>query len=398
VTDCADDPQVKIRICDARWGEIVRDLERAPTFDSSTIFSKVYSEEFGTPGGEPYGMLVIDHQVWHKLGGRERTDDIEALGALAEVASAAFCPTVLGCDPRIAGMNGFDEIDLRQDLPGALMGPEYTRWNRLRSEPDTRFLSLVVPRLLARERYAGRSLKRLGFVYDERLSAHSDSLWLNGGFALAQVAARAMRVHRWPAAIRGAWSPGEGGIVEGPVRRFLPSDRPGVVARFASENAISEEQEMALNASGLMCLRQLHLTGTVAFLNLPSLHKPPEYDSEAAQMNAKMSAMLNYIFCVCRFAHYIKVIARDWVGKYTDDKECQRLLQNWLSGYVTGNDDASAEMRIKYPLRQAAVSVTEVLGKPGTYSCDIAIRPHYQLDQIASEFRLTTEIGREVGR
>ena len=114
-------------------------------------------------------------------------------------------------------------------------------------------------------------------------------------------------------------------------------------------------------------------------------------------MNAKMSAMLNYIMCVCRFAHYVKVIARDWVGKYADARECQRLLQTWLSAYVTGNDDASPEMRVRYPLRQANVVVTEVVGKPGTYACEIAIQPHYQLDQIASEFRLATQIGREVG-
>ncbi len=390
-----DDPKVKLRIFDARWGEMTRDLERALSFDQTVLFERIYSDEFGTPGGEPFGMVIVDHQIWHRTGGR--TDDIAALASLAEVAAAAFCPVILGVDPRMIGLDGFDEIDLRQDISGTMTGAEYARWDRLRSQSDCRFLGAVVPRLLARNLYRGRDLPRLGFVYDEQVGAARDLLWMNGGLGLAQVAARAMRIHRWPAGIRGAIAAGDGGVIEGPVRHFLPSDHHRVVARFAVENAISEEQEVALNAAGLMAIRQLHLTGAVAFLNLPSLHRPPDHDSEAARMNAKMSAMLNYIMCVCRFAHYVKVMARDWVGKYTDANQCQRLLQDWLNGYVTGSDDASPETRLKYPLRQARVLVSEVPGKPGTYGCEIAIRPHYQLDQIASEFRLTTVLGRETG-
>lgn len=392
-----DDPKVKLRLLDIRWSEIARDLERALSFDQSTLFDKIYSAEFGSPGGEPYGMLIVDHQIWHRTGGRERTDDIAALGGLAEVAAAAFCPIIVGVDPRMIGLDSFDELDLRQDVAGTLNGPDYARWDRLRSATDTRFLGAVIPRLLVRQRHRGRDFPQLGFVYDETITGPADLLWLGGGFGLAQVAARAMRVHRWPAGIRGAIAANEGGVVDGPARQFLPSDRAGVVARFAVENSISEEQEVALNAAGMMAIRQLHLTGAVAFLNLPSLHRPPDYDGEAARMNAKMGAMLNYIMCVCRFAHYVKVMARDWVGKYTDAAECQKLLQAWLSNYVTGNDDASAEMRLRYPLRQARVTVTETPGQIGVYGCEIAIRPHYQLDQIASEFRLTTVIGRELG-
>ena len=397
LVDTGGDAQVKVRLLDIRWHEIARDMERAIAFDQTILFEKVYSGEFGTPGGEPFGMLIVDHALWHRPSGREKVDDLAAVSSLAEVAAASFCPIVLGVDPRMIGLDGFDEIDLLQDISGTLSGPELARFERLRAQPDCRFIAAVLPRMLMRQPYRGRSFPRLGFVYDEQVKDARDLLWAPGGLGLAHVASRAMRVHRWPANIRGAIAEDEGGVVVAPTRLFLPSDRSGVVARFATENAISEEQEMALNNAGLICLRQLHLTGTVAFLNLPTLHRPPEYDSEAARMNAKMGAMLNYIMCVCRFAHYIKVIARDWVGKYTDAYECQRLLQAWLNNYVTGNEDASPEMRVRYPLRQAAVTVADVVGKPGTYACEVAIRPHYQLDQIASEFRLVTAIGREVG-
>ena len=390
-----DDPAVALRILDVRWTEIARDLERALDFDQSTMFDLVYSQEFSMPGGRPYGLVIVDHAVSHRLGRGSKVDDVEVLEGLMGVAAAAFTPFVFGVDPSMLSLDRLDEIDLRQDLGATFADPSFARWNRMRSRPDSRFLAAVIPRLLVRRPHKGRDHPRLGFVYDEKVADTRDLLWLHGGFGLAHVALRAMARHRWPAAIRGTVPPGEAGIVDGPVRHFLPSDRPGFVVRYTVETAVSEGQEVVLNEHGLLALRQLHLTGNVAFMNLPSLHRPPDYDGEAARMNAKMGGMLNYVLCVARFAHYVKVIARDWVGKYNDAAECERLLQRWLQGFVTGNDDATPEMRVRYPLREGRVSVVELPGKPGSYGCDIHLRPHYQLDQITSEFRLTTVIGTE---
>lgn len=387
-----EDPMVKVRVLDVRWSEMARDLERSLDFDQSRLYELVYSQEFGMPGGEPYGIMLIDHAVSHRLGADRKIDDIAVMEGLADIAAASFCPFVVGADPSLLALEGFADLDLRQDLTPTLQDPAFARWNRMRARPDSRFLAAVMPRLLGRPLHRGRDHPRLGFVWDERAEDLSDLVWLNGGFALAHVASRAMSRYRWPAAIRGTVPRGEGGLVEGPTRQFLPSDRAGFVARFALENAVSEEQEVALNDAGIIALRQLHLTGACAFLNLPSLHRPPRYDNEAGMMNAKMGAMLNYILCVARFAHYLKVMARDWVGKYQGPEECQTLLQNWLNRYVTGDDDASPETRLRYPLREGRVSVSELPGQPGHYGCEVAIRPHYQLDQIASEFRLTTVI------
>jgi type VI secretion system ImpC/EvpB family protein len=389
------DSHVKLRILDIRWGEIARDLERALDFDQSTIFDLVYNQEFGMPGGEPFGMMLVDHQVAHVFKPSSKVDDVAVLEGLADVAAAAFCPFIFSADPRLLALDGFDEVDLRQDLSATFLDPAFARWNRMRARSDSRFLGVVAPRLLARTLRRGRDHPRLGFVYDETAESNRDLLWISAGFGLAHVAARAMMHFRWPAAIRGTLPRGEGGTVDGPVRQALGSDEAGFVTRFAVENAISEGQEVALNDAGIIALRQLHLTGMAAFLNLPSLHRPPLYDGEAARMNAKMSAMLNYILCVSRFAHYLKVMARDWVGKYQTAEQCERLLYGWLQEYVTANDDASPELRQRYPLREGRVSVSEIPGKPGTFGCEIHLRPHYQLDQITSEFRLTTMIGSE---
>ncbi len=55
---------VKIRVLSVSWNELARDLERAIEFDQSQLFRKVYSDEFGTPGGEPFGLLLGDYEIW----------------------------------------------------------------------------------------------------------------------------------------------------------------------------------------------------------------------------------------------------------------------------------------------------------------------------------------------
>jgi type VI secretion system ImpC/EvpB family protein len=191
-------------------------------------------------------------------------------------------------------------------------------------------------------------------------------------------------------------APNDGGIVDGPERLFLESDKPGVVARFPTEAAVSQSQEVELNQLGLTALRQCHLTGSAAFFNVPSLHQPPSYDSEMARLNARLSANLHYVLCVSRFAHYVKVIAREWIGRFRTADEARRLLENWIQEYVTTTEDASHEQRARYPLGEASIDVSERPDAPGSFEATVLLRPHFQLDHISPEFALTTPIGHDV--
>ncbi len=58
--------RVKLKLLNLSWAELCRDLERAVEFDQSQLFQKIYESEFGMPGGEPYGLLVVDHEVRHR--------------------------------------------------------------------------------------------------------------------------------------------------------------------------------------------------------------------------------------------------------------------------------------------------------------------------------------------
>ena len=102
--------------------------------------------------------------------------------------------------------------------------------------------------------------------------------------------------------------------------------------------------------------------------------------------------MLQYILCVSRLAHYLKVMGRDKVGSFIEPTDCENYLNEWLQQYVTQDDDAPAEAKAKFPLREASAQVRELPGKPGSYGCVIHLQPHYQLDALDSGVRLTTEL------
>lgn len=386
---------LRVEILDCRWAELARDQERASTFEVSALYDKIYAQALGTPGGDPYGLIVIDHAFAHRPGGADTIDDTVVAERLAEVGAAAFCPVVFGAAPRLLQMDSFADLDLRQDLSGTFRGGEYDRFKRLRRTADSRFLACVMPRMLARTPHRGRSFARLAFRYDEAIDDHDDMLWGSPAFAVADVALRAMQQHRWPANIRGASEADSGGVVTGPAHILLPSDRAGVVSRYPTENAVAEAQEVALNAHGLIALRQCHLTSSAAFFNVPSMHAP-EATSGMSNADARMGAMLNYVLCVSRFAHHIKVMTREWIGSFATAELAERRLRDWLSQYIDGSGGSDERMRARFPLREATVEVREDPGSPGNFHALVALRPHFQLDQSNADFVLTTPIGKPV--
>jgi type VI secretion system ImpC/EvpB family protein len=166
----------------------------------------------------------------------------------------------------------------------------------------------------------------------------------------------------------------------------------GETARSVADAHLTEAREKELSDLGFVPLCHMPGVPEAAFYSTPTAQKPKSFDTDTATANAKLSAMLHYMLCVSRFAHYLKVIMRDRVGAFTSPNDVERLLTQWLANYVIGNDDASNEMKAKYPLREGKVQVWELSGKPGTYQCTVHLRPHFQLDQLSAGIRLTTQL------
>lgn len=388
------DGMTRLRLLDVRWAELARDLERAPDFDRSALFLKVYEDEFGTPGGEPFSLLIGLYEVRHRPAAAHPTDDVTALRHLSAVAAAAFTPIILGASPTMFGATEHGDLDLRLSLATLFQQADYARLQALQRHPDTRFLGLVAPRVMVRRPWDRASLPDLGFRYEGRDLA----LWASGALAVAHVAMRAFNDHRWPAAITGTVRDElTGGLVTGLPEVSFDTDRKGVAIKPPIELNLSMTLDRELNEAGIIAIRRVRDTPWLAIYALPSLHRSEVvYHADAARANERLSSMLSYMLCVSRFAHYIKVIGRDLVGSFGTPAEIEARLQRWLNTYSSTGDRLSAEMQARFPLQEARIKVVDAPNRAGALECSVWLKPHFEIDQAVSEFHLVTVVAQPV--
>lgn len=394
VREAARSSEVKIKLLPVSWKELGRSMERATDFDQSHLFELVYNREFGMPGGEPFGLLVGDYEI--SPTPKDQTDSIGALTHVAMVAAAAFCPFVAGAAAETVGLESFQELARVHDFSWLQQDKNRLRWNSLRGREDTRFLGLVAPRILMRPPYRPFSRRRQdGFPFRETVAETGDSLlWGNGAFAFAAITIRTFIESGWFADMRGVTQNEVDGGLVAPWQ--LPGldlgvESEGLSAQPPVEVRLTRGQELQFSDLGIVPIATTYLSSSAIFNANQSLHAPPHYPTETARQNARLAAMLQYVLCASRFSHYLKVIMRDHIGQLSTASAIQRKLEDWLSGYTLGNDDAEVSLRTRYPLRSAGITVFEIPGKPGSFSCTVRLQPHFQLDDVSTSFHLIAE-------
>jgi type VI secretion system protein ImpD/type VI secretion system protein ImpC len=389
--------RLKIRILNIGWPEICRDLERAIEFDQSLTFRKIYEEEFGTPGGEPYGLLVVDHEVRHRPSNEARTDDVNALAALSGVAAAAFSPVIVGAAPALLEVDSFADLATATDVAAPLRNADHARWRGLSSRADMRFVGVALPRLLARPPWPDDGTRADGFRYAEYAPGNEQRVWMGAGFAFAAVVARAFAQFSWPADVRGVETDRiGGGLVSGVPLEPFSTDPDHVWVRAPIELVLTDRQERSLLDAGLMPLSSIPYSEELVFGAVRSLQVPQRYQgptANAADANARLSTQINAILCASRFAHHLKMKGRHMTGSFKTADEIERFLQAWLTQYVNANLAASGNSRARFPLVAGRVAVNEVPGRPGSFGCVLQLQPHYQLDDISAAFHLVTDLG-----
>ena len=386
--------EVKVKILSVSWAQLTRHLERTTEFDQSHLFELIYSREFGMPGGEPFGLLIGDYELSPQ--GPAGGDAVGALTQIGMAAAAAFCPFVAAAAPQAIGLQHFDELNRVQDFSWLTYDPTRIRWNGLRAREDSRFLGLVAPRILMRAPYEAFSRERDDqFPFRESIAADGSTLlWGNGAFAFAMIVIRNFIESGWFADIRGVTQDAvDGGMLS--TEELSPYDL-GIESNGLSQQApveirLTSGQEQQLCELGIVPVATTYLSSSAIFNSNQSLHAPPHYSSEHARQNARIAAMLQYVLCASRFSHYLKVIMRDDIGKLADRTLIERKLNDWLSTYTLGNDDADLSLRTRFPLRSAGISVNEIPGKPGMFACTVRLQPHFQLDDVSTSFHLIAE-------
>jgi type VI secretion system protein ImpC len=376
---------LKLKVFNATKKEVLRDLQRVPEFDQSQMFKKVYEQEFGVFGGEPFACLLGDYEF-----GRG-PEDIEFLERMSQVSAAAHAPFMAAASPELMNLESFTQLDSPRDLAKIFDTTEYARWKGFRTSEDSRYVCLTLPHILMRVPY-GKDTKSVdGFHYEEGVKGddHSQYLWGNAAYALGARITNAFARYGWCAAIRGVEG---GGLVDSLPSHTFRTEEGDVALKCPTETIITDRREKELADLGLAPLVHCKGTDYAAFFSAQTCQKPKVYDKEEANANARLSAQLPYMLAVSRFAHYLKSMMRDKVGSFTSRKETEVFLNNWIVNYVTEDDTASHEVKARYPLREARIEVADDKSKPGVFKAIAFLRPHFQLEELSVSLRLVAEL------
>ena len=388
VNNTETDEYLKIKVLNISKKEVGKTLKkfRGTAWDQSPVFKKIYEEEYGQFGGEPFGVLMGDYYFDHS------PQDVQLLGDMAQIASAAHAPFIAAAAPTVLQMESWNELANPRDLTKIFQTPEYAAWRSLRESEDSRYIGLCMPRFLARLPYGAKTVPTEEFNFEEDTSGgDSDKYtWCNAAYAMATNITRAFKLYGWCSNIRGVES---GGAVEGLPAHTFPDDDGGMAMKCPTEIAISDRREAELAKNGFMPLIFKKNSDFAAFIGAQSLQKPQEYLDPAATANANLSARLPYLFATTRFAHYLKCMVRDKIGSSRTKAQLQDWLQNWLTLYIDGSpDDSTDEYKAMHPLAAGQVVLEEDESNPGYYNAKFFLKPHYQLEGLSVSLRLVSKM------
>lgn len=383
---------LKIKVMNATKREIFKDLDKAAEFDQSQLFKKVYESEFGSAGGEPYSVLISDYDF------SNTPDDIGMLKNISGVAASSFAPFIGNINASAFGFDSWTDLSKPRDLAKVFDSAEYIGWRNFRESEDARFVVLTLPRVLARLPY-GSSTKPIDeFNYEEAIvdsaghskeQKHEDYCWMSASFVHGVRITNAFSEYGWCTAIRGAEG---GGRVEGLPMHIFKTDDGEIDAACPTEIGITDRREAELSGLGFLPLCHYKNTDYAVFFGGQTVQKPKQYDLADATANAAISARLPYIMATCRFAHYLKIMARDKIGSFMEASNVESWLNRWILNYVNGNTDAGQEMKAKFPLAEALVKVEEIPGRPGSYNAVAWLRPWLQMEELTASLRLVAKI------
>ena len=376
---------LKISVLNASKKELLRDIEKAPEFDQSALFKKIYEEEYGVFGGAPFGAIIGDYEFG------KHPEDMALLEGVSHIAAQAHAPFVSAAAPDLLNLESFTALDAPRDLAKIFDSTEYAKWKSFRQSEDSRYVALALPRTLGRLPYGSDTKPIDEFRYEEHVDGtdHSKYLWMNAAYALGTKMTQSYSLYGMCVAMRGVEG---GGLVEGLPTHTFATDEGDQALKCPTEIPITDRREKELADLGFVPLVHCKGTDYAAFFSVQSCQKAKTYDTDAANANARLSTQLPYIMAVSRFAHYLKAMMRDKIGSFMSREEAERFLNRWITKYVTPDDSASPATKAERPLREARIDVSEVPGKPGVYRAVAFLRPHFQLDELTVSLRLVADL------
>ncbi len=363
---------MKLEVLNVSKEDLLTDFEDSPEVTKSGLYKHVYTSEYGTFGGEPYGAMVANYEM------TAHPQDIKLLGYAASVASMSHAPFIAAAGPKFFGEEDIRALPNLKDLHSIFEAPQYAKWRSFRESEDARSVGLVMPRFLLRLPYGQETVPVKEFQFEESYDNHDDYLWGNAAFTFASRLTDSFAKFRWCPNIIG---PQSGGAVEDlPVHVFEAMG--SAEQKIPTEVLISERREFELAEEGFIALTMRKGSDNAAFFSANSCQKPKFFgatkEGKTAETNYKLGTQLPYMFIINRLAHYIKMIQRENIGSWKTRSDLERELNQWISQYVAEMDDASPAVRSRRPLREAKITVEDVEGDPGWYRVGMQVRPHFK--------------------
>jgi type VI secretion system protein ImpC len=360
---------VRVELLDVTKQDLIDDFEDSSDITKSGLYRTVYSAEYGTFGGHPYGALITGFEFG---SGHE---DIRLLQSLAAISAMAHAPLLANASPTFFGEESFDSLPRLRDLKSLFESPQYLRWRAFRDSEDARYVGLCMPKFLLRVPYDAdhKPVKEFDFAEDV-IDKHQNYLWGPASFALAARAAESFAAYRWCPNIIG---PLAGGAVEDlPVHQY---EAMGTLqTKLPVEIQLTERREYELSEEGFIGLTYRKGSDNAAFFSANSCQRAKEFASKDDELNFRLGTQLPYMFVITRLAHYIKVMQRENLGSWKTAQELRKELKKWLLQYTSSGPKVDQTTKSKRPFRAAEVLVDEVPGQAGWYRCELQVMPHFK--------------------
>lgn len=379
---------LKIKLMPCTKQQALHDFDNAIELDQSKLYKKIYEHEFGSAGGQPYAVILGDYEFSHQ------TEDLRLLNHFAKLSAAAFCPFIAAASPHLLGLKSWQELNRPRDLSKLTEGIDYLPWRNFREDEEARFVYLCLPRVLARLPYGKNTSWNTSFNFNElpRNGIAEDPnhyCWMNAAFTLTTQMTKAFSKNGWCISLRGR----EGGGRVDNLPLHILNDYSGELDYLCpTEINITDRREAELSYLGLLPLCHYKNTDYAVFFGAESVQKVKHYDKAEATENARISARLPYIMATSRFAHYLKMMARDKIGSFLSAEEAEDWLNRWILNYVNGNEHSKHELKAKYPLAEARIRVSETPGKASSYQATAWLKPWLQMEELTTSMRLVAKI------
>lgn len=375
---------VRIDLLDISKDDMMEDLEDAPETIQCGLYKHVYTDEYDTPGGEPYGAIISNYEF------NSGPADIGFLKEISKVAASCHCPFIGSAQPKFFGKEAIQDLPKIEDLHNYMDRSEFLRWNSFRQTEDSRYVGLTLPRFALRLPYGPDTIPIKEFNYEEQVTGedHNKYLWGNASFAFAANMVRSYVENGWCVQVRG---PESGGKVEDLPVHFFDVGK-GTQMKIPTEILIPETREFEFANEGFIPLSFYKNRDYACFFSANSTQKPDEYDDPEVTANMRINSRLPYIFLVSRIAHYLKVIQRENIGSTKSKAELQEELNNWISNLVTEMPNPGPDLIATHPLKAAQVEVNEIEDNPGFFTVSLSVVPHFQIEGIDINLSLVSQL------